>query len=180
MVTSNWQEWQVPEHFLSMIVAGMLTIVQQAPLPKQARLSPPQPAIAGAPSLLRSSFITRMDGEFASMDANKDGSLSKTELEAHQRRIALAAATRQAQARFTQIDADRNGQISPAEFSKASVGTAAPVDASQVMARLDANADSKVTSLEHRVLTLATFDRIDADKDGVLTPAEQQAGGLAR
>ena len=44
MVTSNWQEWQVPEHFLSMIVAGMLTIVQQAPLPKQARLSPPQPA----------------------------------------------------------------------------------------------------------------------------------------
>lgn len=162
----------MPEQFLSIIVAGMLSMTQQAPSP--------QPASAGPPSLLRSSFISKMDSEFASMDANKDGTLSKAELEAHQRRIALAAATRQAQARFTQIDTDRNGQISPAEYSKASVGTVAPVDASPVMARLDANADSKVTSLEHRVLTLATFDRIDADKDGVLTPAEQKAGGLAR
>ncbi len=37
-----------------------------------------------------------------------------------------------------------------------------------------------MTPVEHRVLTLSGYDRLDADRDGVLTAAEQRAAGLIK
>jgi hypothetical protein len=42
------------------------------------------------------------------------------------------------------------------------------------MQRLDLNKDGIVNLIEHRTVMLATFDAIDSDKDGVVTPAEMQ------
>ncbi|MDQ3139779.1 MAG: hypothetical protein M3Q15_03550, partial [Pseudomonadota bacterium] len=80
---------------------------------------------------------------------------------------------------FAQIDGDRNGQLSIDEFIRANAPTG-PVDGSAIMSRLDANRDQKVTLVEYRILTLANFDRIDTDRDGVITPAEQRATATAR
>lgn len=152
--------------------AGLLVLAQAA--------QPAQPARSGSGPLLRSEFIAKMDSEFAAIDTNRDKVVSKAELEAQQQRIAIEAATRQAQAQFARIDADRNGQVSIAEFVRATVGTVGKVDGTQAMARLDTNADQKVTPIEHRILTLSNFDRLDADRDGVLTVVEQRAGGLIK
>lgn len=134
---------------------------------------------ATAAPLTRSAFIATMDAEYAKLDANHDGVVTKPELQAQQARIASAAAALRAQRVFAQIDTDHNGQISLAEFTKATARMV-PVDATAVMNRLDTNHDQKVTLVEYRILTLANFDRLDLDRDGVLTPAEQRAGGLGK
>ena len=73
---------------------------------------------------------------------------------------------------FAELDSDKNGQISPAEFAKA---TPAPkLDASSVL-RIDANKDGQVSLAEHRSATLDTFTKLDTNKDGTLTSAEVQA-----
>ncbi len=46
--------------------------------------------------------------------------------------------------------------------------------------RFDTSKDGKVSLIEHRTATLANFDRLDTDKDGVVTGAEMKAGGVAR
>lgn len=133
----------------------------------------------GAQPLSRAAFIATMDSEYRSIDRNRDQSLSRSELEAHQRGVQAASAARRARAAFASIDADRNGQISVDEFIKANAQPAV-VDGGAIMSRLDTDRDQKVTVVEYRILTLANFDRIDTDRDGVLTAAEQRASGIRR
>ena len=141
------------------------------------------PIAAQAPAvqpLGRAAFIASMDSEYRRLDANNDGSATRAEVEANQRRILADVATRNAQAQFARIDTDRNGQISSAEFLRAAAGSPQRVDVTRQMGRLDANRDGKVTIVEYRTLTVANFDRLDTDKDGILSAAEQRAGGYAR
>ena len=130
-----------------------------------------------ATSLPRAQFITDMDTEFRKMDADKNGQLTRTEIEQFQKLQAVAQAQARNQAMFAQLDADKNGQLSPAEFSK--IATPPPAANGQPMiARMDGNRDGQVSLIEHRTATLSNFDRIDTDKDGVVTAAEMKAGGI--
>ena len=47
-----------------------------------------------------------------------------------------------------------------------------------MLSREDSNRDQQISLVEDRVATLANFDRLDADKDGVVTSAEMKAGGI--
>ena len=135
-------------------------------------------AAQAAQSLPRAQFISDMDSEFRKMDADKNGQLTRTEIEQYQKLQAVAQAQSRNRALFAQLDADRNGQLSPAEFAK--VATPAPAaNAQPMIARMDGNRDSQVSLVEHRTATLANFDRLDSDKDGIVTAAEMKAGGLA-
>ena len=60
------------------------------------------------------------EAEFARVDANKDGQMSRTEIENYQRTSATARITARNKALFAELDADKNGQISAVEFAKAS------------------------------------------------------------
>lgn len=135
---------------------------------------------ASVQPLTRTSFIATMDAEYQKLDTNRDGNVTKNEVEANQRRIAAEAAAQRARAVFSQIDTDRNGQLSVAEFIKANTDQLKKVDGAAVMGRLDGNRDQKVTLVEYRILTLAGFDRLDLDRDGILTATEQRAGGLVK
>lgn len=135
---------------------------------------------ASVEPLTRSTFIATMDAEFRGIDANKDGILSRPELDQHQRRIAVTSAEQRARSTFAQLDRDGNRQISLDEFLRASTAQAAKTDAAGVLKRLDTNRDGKVTIVEHRTLTLTGFDRLDLDKDGVVNAAEQRAGGFVK
>ena len=46
------------------------------------------------------------------------------------------------------------------------------VDVGPLMGRFDPNRDQTVTLIEWRAATLANFDKLDVDHDGVVTPAE--------
>ena len=142
-------------------------------------LAAPQMAAAQAVPIPRTQFIADMDTQFRKMDADKNGQLTRIEIEQFQKLAALAEAQARNRALFVQLDADKNGQISPAEFAKVTAPSPA-ANAQPMIARMDSNRDSQVNLIEHRTATLANFDRLDTDKDGVVTPAELKAGGIGK
>jgi Ca2+-binding EF-hand superfamily protein len=157
---------------------GSLTAIVLALTPNAA-LSQSRTAAAeqGAP-LPRARFIADMDTEFRKMDADKNGQLTRLEIEQYQKLSALAQAEARNQALFAQLDADKSGQLSKAEFARL-VTPPPPANAQPMLARKDGNRDNQISLVEHRAATLANFDRLDADKDGNVTAAEMKAGGIA-
>lgn len=137
-----------------------------------------QPA-APAASVPRAIYIQTMDREFGKMDADKDGQVTRAETEAFQRADAVARSAQWARSLFTQLDSDRNGQLSFAEFAKTQSGTP-PVNGQPFIAQLDLNKDGRVSLVEHRAGKLRYFDNIDTDKDGTVTAAEMKAAGIPR
>jgi Ca2+-binding EF-hand superfamily protein len=120
-----------------------------------------------------------MDSQFRAMDADKNGQLTRVEIEQHQRQSAVAEATARNRAQFAELDTNKNGQLNVAEFAKLTPPTAA-ANAGPMLAREDSNRDSQVSLIEHRSATLANFDRLDTDRDGVVTSTEMKAGGIGR
>ena len=100
-----------------------LALVAAAPLSAQA---------GGATrSVPRAKVVANAEAEFARVDANKDGQMSRVEIETFQRTSATAKLTARNKAMFAELDSDKSGQISAAEFAKA---TPTPkVDASEVL-----------------------------------------------
>ncbi len=119
-----------------------------------------------------------MDAQFRAQDPNNDGKLTRAEIEAAERAKVFAAAQAQNRQLFAQLDGDRSGTLSPAEFAALVQQPALP-DVGGIMNRLDGNRDQVVTLVEYRAATLANFDRLDTDHDGIVTGAEMRAGGIA-
>jgi len=158
------------------MIALMLVTTLAAPVAAQAA----QAAKAAAPQaqpIPRAVFLSNMDSEFKRMDTDRDGTLSKREIEDFQTSQIIAAAQARKQALFAALDTDHNGALSPAEFMRLPSNEQAP-NAAPMIQHFDTNRDSKISQVEYRAGTLANFDRLDADKDGVVTPAEMKAGGL--
>jgi Ca2+-binding EF-hand superfamily protein len=128
--------------------------------------------------LPRANFLAAVNGEFRKIDADKNGIVTRLEIEMFQRVVAVAEAGQRNRALFKQLDSDENGQVSPAEFGK----LAAPptINAQPMLSRYDANRDGKVGEIEYRTVKLSRFDQMDADKDGTITNAEQGAAGLLK
>jgi Ca2+-binding EF-hand superfamily protein len=81
---------------------------------------------------------------------------------------------------FKKLDADKNGQLTLAEFRGATPTVRANAGASTaIIQRLDSNKDGKITVEEFRAPILAGFDRIDTNKDGTINPAERTTAEAA-
>lgn len=131
-------------------------------------------AQAGAVQTIpRAKVVSNAEAEFKEVDVNKDGQMSRTEIETFQLNSIMAVAAARNKAMFTELDTDKNGQLSAAEFARLSSGKP-KVDASGVLA-IDTNKDGQISLAEHRTATLATFAQMDTNKDGSLTSAEVTA-----
>jgi len=119
-----------------------------------------------------------MDNDFRKMDADKNGTVTRTEIESFERAVSVLKAQTKNRQLFARLDADRNGQLSAAEFSR--LASPGRVDAAPMLARMDLNRDQSITLVEYRTATLSNFDRMDADKNGIVTPAEMKAAGVGR
>lgn len=115
-----------------------------------------------------------MDGEYRKRDADGDGKVTRAELEQWERSRAIATAQARNRELFAKLDTNRDGLLSPGEFA-ALVKDPGPIDVGPLMARFDANRDQVVSLVEFRAGTLANFDKLDADHDGVVTAAEMKA-----
>ena len=143
-----------------------LALVAAAPLSAQAL------SATTAKPVTRAQVVANAGSEFARVDANKDGQMSRTEIETYQRTSATARVTARNKALFAELDADKNGQINAVEFAKAS---AVPKPDASFVLRIDADKDGQVSLAEHRGAAIETFTKIDANKDGTLTAAEVQS-----
>ena len=155
------------------LVAAMPAGAQQPRKPAAA------PAAAAAVPVPRSDFIQTMDAEFGKMDADKNKLVTRAEVEQFQRAAAAIRARETARALFARMDADKNGQLSIAEFERSAVSPAPPNPA-PILAQHDLNKDGRITLVEYRTAKLANFDRMDSDKDGIVSVAEMRAAGLVK
>src|SRR6476661_4181670 len=113
----------------------------------------------------RSDVIKNMDGKFASIDTNHDGSLSVAELTAEQERELQAAkngVAQQVTAKFKQLDTNKDGSLSLQEFLAISPQVRAQGSAAQLVQQIDTNHDGKVSPEEFRAPQMANFNKADA------------------
>lgn len=132
-----------------------------------------------AEPIARANFIQTMDAEYRKMDADKNGALTRQEIEGYHRATSIVVAQRRNVAMFQALDKDRNGQLSAAEFGGLPMNIPQP-NAAQELSQIDGNRDGKSTLIEYRIGKLVNFDRMDGDKDGVVSPAEMRAVGLIK
>lgn len=136
-----------------------------------------QTAADPASSRTRVQVTQHLSDRFNAIDANRDGSLSKTEIEAAETRVRRQAAARiakRAEESFARLDTDKNGQLSLAEF-KASMPPVGGRAADGFLQRFDTDKDGKITLAEFGRPTLAVFDRLDTNRDGTISAQERAA-----
>jgi len=135
--------------------------------------------------ITRAAMQAQVARQFAMTDANRDGFVTKVEAEA---RMAAMGPRRQARPaksnsdHFAELDRDRNGSISRAEFD-AHHANAKENRAERRESRMERRADR----MEHREIrgtglriNARQFERFDANKDGLLSLAAAQVRPLAR
>lgn len=160
----------------ALLVAALFAGSAGALAPPKKTEPPPQPA--GPQPILRAAFLAQMDAQFGKMDGDKNGYASASEIEQFEKEKALAEAEARNAAWFDRLDVNKNGQLSAKEFAKM-VAEPKAASAQPMLGREDLNRDGQISLIEHRSVTLANFDRVDTDKDGVVSEAEMKAGGVA-
>ncbi|HET9334778.1 MAG TPA: EF-hand domain-containing protein [Sphingomicrobium sp.] len=164
--------YRLPAHLsVAALLAGSAAAFAQPQKVTQAQQA------GGAQPIVRAAFIAQMDAQFSKLDSDRNGQLTRAEIERFEREKALAEAQSRNEALFDQLDVNKNGQISAKEFARLVAEPA--VSAQPMLSREDGNRDGQISLAEHRAATLANFDRLDTDRDGSVTAAEMQAGGIS-
>jgi Ca2+-binding EF-hand superfamily protein len=175
------------KHFLiastaTLAFAGAgVAFAQAAPQPmqmKHERMAGPQ---------TRGDVQAHVQAMFAKLDANRDGFIDKTEVEAiktqmHARKAQRTQAggeQRRAKA-FDRIDANHDGNISRDEFASVPrhhgmmMRAAMAGMGGKMFDRADLDKDGRVSLAEAQQAALVRFDAMDLNHDGTVTAQERQ------
>lgn len=142
-----------------------------------APAQPKKPAAAQqAPKeITRADLVKNLDSRFAAADANHDGSLSVSEIQATQTHDLQAIQARrkaEIEAEFKKLDTNKDNQLSIAEFSAAIPDVRSSETPQQVLQKYDTNHDGKISEAEYRAPQLKEFAAMDFNHDGKITPDE--------
>lgn len=162
-----------------------LTLLFASAAALAAPAAPAAPAATEEPKPVTKADLTaELDADYSDLDANQDGKADEAEIKARLVRSAQAQLdelAKQRDAAFARIDTDSNGTISRAEFdAQAKLPSLPQPDAKPFLAEFDKNKDGVISQDEFRAPTLANFDRLDLNKDGTVSAAEQKTAERAR
>lgn len=140
----------------------------------------------------RADFIDRRLAPLAALDADRDGTVTAAERQAARTTRMQAMADR----RFERLDSDRNGVISREEFNatgerlrnarpavRERQRRAGPIRPDRTPSEIGRSGSPRMTKsvviADVRARIEATFDQLDADRDGTVTAAERQSARAA-
>lgn len=146
-------------------------------------------------AMTRAEMMQKMQDHFAKLDANKDGFVTKEEIETGRRAMHEQMADHmkeRASSMFDRMDADHDGNISRSEFDRAHSAMAGHMGdkrmkmrgmhggmAEHLFAAADSNNDGRLSQQEATAAAAAHFDKVDANHDGTITPDEMRAAHKA-
>jgi len=145
-----------------------------------------RPQRAPAADITRAQASAQADQQFAGLDLNRDGQLTPEEVrQALQQRMAerrqrmeqrLSQLTPEQRAQVEQRRAERvaarGGTAGPGRLDRGRLGRGGPGGALAAL-------KGPISLAQFRELSLQRFDRLDADRNGILSPAEQQRPRMA-
>ena len=150
--------------------------------------------------MTRAGMVQMVQQHFAMLDTNKDGFITKAEMEAGKSAMNDRRAARKEERgakMFDRMDANHDGSITRQEFDSAHQTMAGRMDghARRGMHRMgmmhaagmgermfdmaDADKDGRVSLQEATNAAAAHFDRVDTNGDGTITPEEMRAAHQA-
>lgn len=145
-----------------LVIGGVIAAVLATSIPALAQVAATNPPAAKAEKT-RADVQSAVARHFARMDANRDGFVSKAELEALKaKRGDKRAARHDPATMFARLDANKDGSITRAEAEAARTARAA--------------AKGKPATA-HAVAVGGLFDRADKNRDGAISRAEFEAAG---
>ena len=160
------------------VIAASLAAVGIAPAANA------QASASGAKPIARADLVRELTANYKNVDTNGDGAVVVSEIQAAEdraQRALDAAYAKRRDAAFQKLDTNKDGQLSVAEFNAGSqpphIQRAAPAT---ILQQLDSNKDQKISSAEFGAITLANFDRVDLNHDGIVSLDEQQKARAAR
>lgn len=149
-----------------------------------------QPPAGGEGPLRRADVEQQLKDQFARLDANHDGVLTREEAAADGSQRGpggpgvRGGAGGPGTELFDRLDTNHDGMLSRDEFAALRTmfrgGGGGGFGGGSMLGRnwfdrVDANHDGKVTLDEMMKTALGSFDRVDANHDGVITPEEREA-----
>jgi len=159
------------------IVAALVAALPGTAVAQEAA----KPAADQAKPVSRTALSDELNADYADLDADKDGKVTGEEIKARLVRKTeadLAVLKKARDDAFAKLDTNGDGSISKAEF-EARAPLPAVKDATEMansnLGRFDADKDGAITQEEFRTPTLTNFDKLDKNKDGTLSVAEQKA-----
>ena len=128
-------------------------------------------------SITRAQVVSNADRQFAAMDANHDGVLTRAEMDNFARNQVIGAAMERNKAMFDALDTNHDGKLSREEFAKL-IGQLPTPNTGPLFAKLDPRHTGKITRDAFRAAALVNFNKVDTNHDGIVTPAEQRAAAM--
>lgn len=155
---------------MSKLILGSVIAFATTIVPVMAQIHQPL-----AKPMTRADIEARVKERFAKIDADRNGSVTKSEIN-----DSRAANMKDRQDRhFAEMDANKDNMISRAEFDAGHAGKRHEgrhgFGHGKMFDRSDANADGTLSLSETMAKAMARFDAADANKDGVMTPEERRA-----
>ncbi len=157
--------------------AGLLAAAAALPGIALAQ-EPATPAAKEEKPVTRIAISDKLNADYADLDADKDGKATAEEINARLIKTAEADIEVLRKARdeaFAKLDTNSDGSVSKAEFeARAPLPKIKEPDPKPFLDRFDADKDGAISQDEFRAPTLANFEKMDRNKDGTLSPAEQK------
>lgn len=146
-------------------------------------------------AMTRAEMMQKVQDHFAKLDANKDGFVTREEMQAGRTAMRDQMADHikdGASSMFDRMDTNHDGSISRTEFDNAHAAMANHMGgkrmgmhgmhggmAERMFTTADSNKDGRVSQQEAAAAAAAHFDKIDANHDGTVTPDEMRAAHKA-